>query len=85
MFETLLDRGANDNEFVALVAPESCSVWKAPANVEGRIELRFFDGDGKALVLGDGNALARVESCDEKATRLMVRVDKSFNIGMPPS
>ena len=84
MFETLLDRRSGDNDFVALVAPESCSVWKAAAGVEGLIKLRFHNQSGQALVLGDGNAVVKVESCNASATRLVIRVAKSFNIGMPP-
>ena len=85
MFETLLDRRSGDKDFVALVAPESCSVWKAAAGVEGLIQLRFQNRSGQALVLGDGNAVVKVESCNASATRLVVRVDQSFNIGMPPA
>ena len=86
MFETLVDRPKGDGDFVAVVDGGSCEAWKRVSSAGSqRLELRFLDTAGQMLVLGDGNALGNVVSCGDGGTTIVFKVDRSFNIGMPPT
>ena len=86
MFETIVQRPAGDNEFVAAVAPASCAAWQDEITAgAGPMEIAFYDRGNKLLGVGRGSANVVAADCDGTPKTIAVRVPASFNIGMPPS
>lgn len=80
----LVARRQGDRTLIVMVAASSCSTWQA--EVDGgstkRLRMRFADSSGKALVLGDGNAIAGAVGCVNQGTKIAFEVPEIYHIGM---
>ena len=86
MFETLMDRTSGDNDFVAIVDPESCASWQDAVGGGMRpTTVSFYSKGNKAAGFAQGGAEIVNANCDATVKTIVVKVGSSFNIGMPPS
>lgn len=85
MFETIVQRPAGDNDFVAAVSAASCSTWQEHVTAgHSPLEISFYDRGNRLLGVGRGQASVAAADCGGNPKTITVRVGARFNIGMPP-